>query len=329
MKEEKKMAVKYSSTDYLYLSARLRAREASLVGKEHLARYRAMSSAAEITAALVAEGIFPADTPREQALEAMLREGFATVLSAAPDPALFAFLQYPYDCHNLKAALKCHYRGASAAELLIDAGSVPAAEIVKVPVELPAALPAHLREAVERAREAYERTRDPREIDFVLDAACFADMAGNAAALPAAARLVRIRAEMTNLRTCRRLLAMGAGEPGEVMLSRAFLPGGVTDLATLLAAYRAGESGFAALVAKGEFSRVFESADPAEVDLAMDNAYLALAKEQARVPYGAEVAIGYLVGVEYAVKNLRILLVAKETGADDATLGGRLRENYV
>ena len=149
------------------------------------------------------------------------------------------------------------------------------------------------------------------------------------AALPAAARLVRARAEMTNLRTCRRLLAMGAGEPGEVMLSRAFLPGGVTELETLLAAYREGESGFAALVAKGELSRVFESADPAEVDLAMDNAYLALAKEQARVAYGAEVAIGYLVGVEYAVKNLRILLVAKETGADDATLGGRLRENYV
>jgi vacuolar-type H+-ATPase subunit C/Vma6 len=47
------------------------------------------------------------------------------------------------------------------------------------------------------------------------------------------------------------------------------------------------------------------------------------------VPFGAEVAVGYLIGVEYAVKNLRILLVAKETGADTATLNGRLRENYV
>ncbi len=329
MKEERKMAVKYSPTDYLYLSARLRAREATLVGKEHLARYRAMHSAAEITAALVAEGIFPADTPREQALEALLREGFATVREAAPDPALFAFLQYPFDCHNLKTVLKCHYLGRAPEGLLIDAGSVSAEQIAKIPADVPAALPAHLREGVERARDAYERTRDPREIDFVLDAACFADMAQNAAALPAAARLVRARAEMTNLRTCRRLLSMQAGEPGEVMLSRAFLPGGVTDLATLLAAYREGESGFAALVAKSEFARVFESADPAATDLAMDNAYLAVAKEQARVPYGAEIAIGYLVGVEYAVKNLRILLVARETDADDATLGGRLRENYV
>ena len=79
---------------------------------------------------------------------------------------------------------------------------------------------------------------------------------------------------------------------------------------------------YAALAAKGFF-------DPAEIDREMDNAYLQIAREIARVPFGAEVAVGYVIGVEYAVKNLRILLVAKETGADGAVLGGRLRENYV
>lgn len=329
MKKEKKTAVPYSPSDYLYLSARLRAKEASLTGKEHLARYRTMHSAAEITAALVAEGIFPADTPREQALAALLRESFDTVKNGAPHPEIFAFLQYPYDCHNTKTALKCHYLGRSPEGLLIDAGTVPVAAFSDIPATVPEALPAHLREGVEKAREAYEQTRDPREIDFLLDAACFADMAAAAAVLPAAAKLVSARAEMTNLRTCRRILSMKAGEAGEVMLSRAFLPCGVTAKERLLEAYREGESGFAALVAKSEFARVFESEDPAAVDLAMDNVYLELAKEGARTPFGAEIAIGYLVGVEYVVKNLRILLVAKETGTDDATLGGRLRESYV
>ena len=83
------------------------------------------------------------------------------------------------------------------------------------------------------------------------------------------------------------------------------------------------------LAAKGDFARVLAGDDPAEIDREMDNAYLQIAREIARVPFGAEVAVGYLVGVEYAVKNLRILLVAKETGADAAALGGRLRENYV
>jgi len=329
MKKEKKTEVKYTPADYLYLSARLRAKEAALVGKEHLARYRAMSSAAEITAALVSEGLFPADTPREVALATMLREGFDTVREDAPEPKLFAFLQYPYDCHNVKTVLKCHYLGRDPEGLWIDAGTVPVSELLQIPATVPGTLPTHLRAGVEEARDAYERAHDPREIDFVLDAACFADMQESAAALPAAARLVSARAEMTNLRTCRRLLAMGAGEAGEVMLSHAFLPGGVTKKERLLDAYREGESGFAALIASSEFARVFESADPAAVDLAMDNTYLEIAREGARAPFGAEIAVGYLVGVEYAVKNLRILLVAKETGTDAEALGGRLRENYV
>lgn len=323
------MAVSYNPTDYLYLSARLRAKEASLVGKEELSRYATMKDAAEITAALVAEGKFPADTPREAALLAMLQEGFSTVREAAPDPDAFAFLQYPYDAHNVKTVLKCHFAKRSPDALLLDVGTVPVSKLSDIPASVPAALPNNLREAVGKAREAYEKTADPREIDFILDAACFADMAQAVMKLPCAERLVRARAEMTNLRTARRVLAMQAGAQGEQILSHAFLPGGVSDKEDLLAAYREGREALDALISKGEFFRVFESEDPAEIDREIDNAYLQLAREIARVPFGAEVAVGYLVGVEYAVKNLRILLVAKETGADTATLNGRLRENYV
>ncbi len=299
------------------------------MGKEHLARYRTMHTASEITAALVAEGIFLADTPREVALAAMLREGFATVNEGAPNPELFAFLQYPYDCHNVKTALKCHYLGRNPDGLFIEVGTVSVSALADIPASVPSTLPTHLREGVEGAREAYERTRDPREIDFILDAACFADMADAAAILPAAARLVSARAEMTNLRTARRVLAMQAGAQGEQILSHAFLPGGVSKKEDLLAAYREGREALDALVQKGEFAHVFADEDPAVIDREMDNTYVQLAREIARVPFGAEVAVGYLVGVEYAVKNLRILLVAKETGADAAVLSGRLRENYV
>ena len=323
------MTVSYNPTDYLYLSARLRAKEAGLVGKEDLARYASMKDAAEITAALVAEGKFPTDTPREAALSAMLKEGFDTVRAGAPDPAIFAFLQYPYDCHNVKTVLKCYFAHRAPDALLSDAGSVSVGALADIPAHVPEALPAHLRAAVTAARAAYERTGDPREIDFLLDAACFADMTEAAQRLPAAARLVCARAEMTNLRTARRLLAMQAGLQGEQILSHAYLTGGVSDKDTLLAAYREGRAALDALIAKSEFVRVFESEDPAQIDREMDNAYLRIAREIARVPFGAEVAVGYLVGVEYAVKNLRILLVAKETDTDAATLGGRLRENYV
>ena len=170
------MTVSYNPTDYLYLSARLRAKEAGLVGKEDLARYASMKDAAEITAALVAEGKFPTDMPREAALAAMLKEGFDTVRAGAPDPAIFAFLQYPYDCHNVKTVLKCYFAHRAPDALLSDAGSVSVGALADIPAHVPEELPAHLRAAVPAARAAYERTGDPREIDFLLDAACFADM---------------------------------------------------------------------------------------------------------------------------------------------------------
>ncbi len=131
------MAVSYQPTEYLYLSARLRAKEAGLVGKEDLSRYALMKDAAEIMAALVAEGKIPADTPREAALAAMLREGFDTVREGAPDPAIFAFLQYPYDAHNVKTALKCYFAKRSPEPLYLDVGTVSASELADMILAIP------------------------------------------------------------------------------------------------------------------------------------------------------------------------------------------------
>ena len=55
------MAVTYRPTDYLYLSARLRAREAALVGKDRLARLAELGSAEEALAALISEGVLDSD----------------------------------------------------------------------------------------------------------------------------------------------------------------------------------------------------------------------------------------------------------------------------
>lgn len=320
------MAIKYLPHDYLYLSARLRAMETGLVGKERLVRLATMTEE-EILATLASEGFFAAGTPREAALCRMLEEGFA-LLCDVPDPALFAFLRYPYDCHNLKTALKCHILSRDPSPLYLNVGTVPVTELDGIPASVPQTLPAHMREAVGAAYNAYLHNKDPREIDFALDAACFADMK-DSATLPLAAALVSARADMTNLRTCRRLLKMQAGEMGEGILSRAFLPGGELSLDTLLPLYRDGEAALSAFVAKSPYASVFETDDPVRTDRAAEDLYLSLAREGARVPFGAEVVIGYVIGVEYAVKNLRILLVAKQTGEDSETLTGRLRESYV
>ena len=51
--------------------------------------------------------------------------------------------------------------------------------------------------------------------------------------------------------------------------------------------------------------------------------------EGAKVPFGAEVAGGYLVGVETSVKNIRIILAAKDAGLSSDVLRERIRDSYV
>lgn len=325
------MAVIYQPTDYLYISARLRAREAGLVGRERLARLSELNSAEEVLSALVSEGILQSGALEdpEAALAALLREAYETVRSGAPDASMFAFLQYPTDCHNVKSVLKCHYRGISHEALLIDAGTLRVEALQSLPEQAPEELPPHMRDAVAQARTAYERSKDPREIDFILDAACFADMQESAAALPLATELVRVRADMINLSTCRRLLQMHAGEAGAATLAHAFLPVGSLEKDALLSLYAAGESAFLEYVAHSAYATVFAGDSPTEIERRADDLYMQIARRAAQVPFGAEVLIGYLIGAEYAVKNLRILLAAKRAGADSRALGRRLRESYV
>lgn len=323
------MAVHYRPTDYLYISARLRAKEAGLVGKERLARLAELPSADEVEQTLVSEGCLAAMPDTEQALCALLRSEFEIVRTAVPDPTIIAFLQYPYDCHNIKSALKCHYRGISPEGLWLDAGTVPVTALSTLPGEIPAQLPQHMRAATEAARVAFEQSGDPRELDFILDAACFADMRESAAQLPFALELVRVRADLANLCICKRLLSMYEGGVGELAMAHAYLPGGGIEKESLLALVREGREAFSAFVAKSRYHAVFEADSAAEIERRADNFYVGEARRAAAVPFGAEVAVGYLVGVEYAVKNLRILLAAKRTGTDAATLGGRLRDSYV
>ena len=164
------MAVRYRPEDYLYISARLRAKESRLVGRERLARLCELASADAVREDLAADGILPsAAADAEQALLSLLGDEIKSIRAAVPDGSLLDFLQYPYDCHNVKSALKCHYRGVSPEPLWLDVGTVPCAVLSSLPAEVPQALPTHMLAAVDSARFAFERSGDPREIDFLLD----------------------------------------------------------------------------------------------------------------------------------------------------------------
>ena len=52
-------------------------------------------------------------------------------------------------------------------------------------------------------------------------------------------------------------------------------------------------------------------------------------REARLIPYGAPPLIGYLLGSEYEVRNLRIVLAGVEAGLPMQTVRERIRESYV
>jgi vacuolar-type H+-ATPase subunit C/Vma6 len=54
-----------------------------------------------------------------------------------------------------------------------------------------------------------------------------------------------------------------------------------------------------------------------------------LVREGARIPFGAPVVGGYLMGCEVSVKNIRVVLAAKDAELDTAVIRERIRMSYV
>ena len=214
--------------------------------------------------------------------------------------------------------------------------TVPAAEVETLVREGKyEAFPAAMAEAAPRARDAYDKTGDPRQIDAVLDAACFADMMADATACgdTVLTRWLMVKIDLINVLICLRVLRLGAGFVAGGFPEELLLPGGTLPASFFREAYEAGESGFwDALTATDYYALARVEGDPrplSAVEKACDDLYVDRVRADANTPFGAPVVGGYLVGWETAVKNIRIILAAKDAGLDNAVLRERVRVSYV
>ena len=340
---------KLQPTEYMYASARIRSLENRIVGREKLESLIEARTTEDAMARLAEYGITPmeedaygiAASPgearsraREAMLLATLREAFGEVEQATPAPALFRYLRYPYDCNNIKAAIKCAVRGISPEDMLFDFGTVPASDVETLLREGKyAAFPPAMADAIPVAKDAYDRTADPRRIDAVLDRACYEDMTRVAADEDTLAAWLKVKIDTTNIITTLRILRMKMGAAGASFLEESLLPGGGLDSKFFESAYEEGESYLWDALSPTAYYRLAQvEGDPrllSAVEKACDDLYMERVREGARIPFGAPVVGGYLIGCETAVKNIRIILAAKDAGLDHTVLRERVRVSYV
>lgn len=329
--------------NYLYAGARLRTLENTVIGRERLERLLQADGTDACIPLLEEWGvklIRSTETgafDREATLEARLSEAYAEVLASTDDAAFARIWLLPYDCNNIKSAIKCAHRGLDCDRMLIRlSGGIPADDVKNaISKHVYDRLPAPFGSAAREAAAQFERTGDPRVVDRILDAACYAGMLALAkeSGVELAEKLVVRKIDLTNAMIALRAGRMG-GEIGRRTLAEFFLPGGQLALSELAAWSAAGEDEVLERLyytALERFAKRAAGTDRtlAALERAADDDLMETAREAKLVPVGAEIAVGYLIGREYEVKNLRILLAGKSVGLPADALRERMRLSYV
>ncbi len=329
--------------DYLYSSARVRAMESALIGRERIEVLLGVKSTAELWDRLREFGVTVVTDPesreplREETLLGILRGAYAAVEEMLPNDRYLALWRYRYDCNNVKAAIKGFARGIDPRSMMFDFGTVGVDDVIRM-VETGSleALPNRMRAAAVEATTVYAKTQDPQSIDLLLDRACFADMlsAAVASGCAFAEELVRTMIDLTNILMTVRLLRMKRRELGPGLLRNAMLEGGWLSRDEMEALYASGELAMWERLLYSRYDRFAEAVRAGNgtlsaIERAADNTRMHRLRDAKMIAFGPEVMIAFLLAHEAEVQNLRILFAGREAGLSAETLRERMRDSYV
>lgn len=334
------MAKKIKDTDYLVISARVKAMETGLLTRERMEQILEAKTDEEAAKILQECGYPELDAADPEAMDAALsaarEETLADVMDGAPEPRYIELFKLKYDYHNAKALLKAEAMGTSADRMLMDMGRVPAA-VLKEAVrtgELDE-LPAMLASAVAEAREILDTTRDPQLSDIVLDRWTYADMAALAEDTNSdfLRGYVAVQIDAANLRALVRTIRMGKSPE---FLRGVLIEGGEIPTDAILTLSANHGSGMSEVYGPTRFAAAAEAGTEALRGGALTNFeklcddavgdYLSGAQY---VPFGEAPLVGYLAARETEYTNLRILLMGRGAGLPADVIRSRLRASYV
>lgn len=334
------MAKKIKDTDYLVISARVKAMETGLLSRERMEQILEAKSDEEAAKILQECGYPELDAADPEAMDAALsaarEETLSDVMDGAPEPRYIELFKLKYDYHNVKALLKAEAMGTSADRMLMDMGRVSAA-VLKEAVrtgELDE-LPPMLASAVAEAREILDTTRDPQLSDIALDRWTYADMAALAEDTNSdfLRGYVAVQIDAANLRALVRTVRMGKSPE---FLRGVLIEGGEIPTDGILTLSANHGSGMSEVYGSTRFAAAAEAGAEAlrggpltKFEKLCDDAvgdYLAGAQY---VPFGEAPLVGYLAARETEYTNLRILLMGRGAGLPVDVIRSRLRAGYV
>lgn len=329
--------------DYLFESARVRAMEKNLITREQIGELCEAKDAEQLWHRLSELGVEAVASDaggysREETLLIRLQRTYEEMQALAPDEKALRLWLYPYDCNNLKAAIKGFFRKIDPRSMMFAFGTVGIEDMIAAVehAEFACLTPA-MRRAASEAMRAYSKTQNPQIIDLTVDRACYEDMLAAACESGSvfAERLVREKIDLTNLLIAVRILRMQSGENGRQLFEQALLAGGTIPTEEIRALFAQGERTIwnrLYYTAYGKLAEKLASKEErplTEVERVIDDYWMAHVAEAKSAPYGLDVLIGFLLAYENESRNLRIVIAGKEAGLSPAIIRERIRESYV
>ena len=327
---------KIKDTDYLAISARIRAMETTLLTAERMERLLEARSGEEVSKLLQECGYPELDAARPEAMDAALSQAREALLAdlgdSAPDPRYIDIFKLKYDYHNAKTILKAAAMGTDPARMLMDMGRVSASELKTAmdSGELDG-LPGTLPEAVAEAKSVLDTTRDPQLSDITLDRWMYRDMA-QVADVTGSAFLrgyVAAQIDAANLRALIRTLRMGKNAD---FLAGVLVDGGGIDPAAILAVAAERGNGLEEVYGSTRFAQAAEAGEAAlkggsltEFEKRCDDAVADYLSGAQMIPFGEAPMLAYLAARETEYTNIRILLMGRAAGLSPEIIRSRLR----
>lgn len=328
------MAKKIKNTDYLYITAYIRAKENSMMNRDRFERMISARTVKDAAKILEECGYGDMSDINQVKLNEKINEKRAAVMedlaSSVPDKDLLDIFRIKYDYHNAKVLIKSEAMGVDPQRLLSGAGRYGADELISAYHREDSALFSNeFREAIDSAKDTLARTGDPQLADFILDNAYFVEFIG--LSQKTGSKFLegygRLMVDCANLKSAIRALRMNK----DVKFIRRILSDGgnvaPNDIIEGLSVKKPFSEIFAGSPLKDAASlgdAVISGAGLTEFEKACDgvlNAYLTSAKY---VSFGPEVLTAYNCNVEEELSAVRVIMTGKMTGLSSEAIRERV-----
>lgn len=312
-----------SGTSYASAVAAVKAMESSLLTLSDIEQLISARSNQEAEAILASKG---GAGGRET-----LSDVWEMLCSYAPDSPELKILLYRNDFHNLKAVLKAVISNRDPGQYYVSPSNVPLEDIkAAINTKEYDVLPGYMRETAAAAYELLTRTLDGQLSDSLIDTAALNAMQKSAE--DCGSEFMRRYAELTtvcaDIKTAYRCSLM---EKQRQFVETAICGSAELDRESLVRAAVGGTEQLFSFLDSTQYSDAAallrESA--AKYEKWCDDVIMELAGSARLKAFGTEPLAAYYIAKETEIKDIRILMVCRESGADRDTIMERMRKLYV